>query len=94
MRLVDPGKQAKLVRENDPYNTMLKGATASGAVRKAYSTALFSLSEIAFDREQRHAAVSYSFWCGGLCGHGYTLIFEKIGNGWKKTDRHCGGWIS
>jgi hypothetical protein len=94
MRLVDPGKQAKIVRNNYPSKTIRKGKPVDSAVDRAFSTALFSLSEIAFDKERRHAAVSYSVWCGSLCGHGYTLIFEKVGSKWKKTDRICGGWIS
>jgi hypothetical protein len=94
MKLVDPGKQAKIVRNNDPSKTIRKGSSVQSSVHSAFSTALFSLSEIAFDKERRHAAVSYSFRCGSLCGHGYTLIFEKVGNEWKKTDRICGGWIS
>lgn len=94
MRLVDPDKQTQVVRENDPDKTMRKGKSVSQAVNDAFSTALFSLSEIAFDKENRHAVVSYSYWCGALCGHGSTLVFEKVGNTWKKMDRHCGGWIS
>jgi hypothetical protein len=94
MRLVDPKKQAKIVRDNDPDNTMRRGLSASNAVRRAYSTALFSLSEIAFDKEHRHAIVAYSFWCGSLCGQGSTLIFEKVGGKWKRVDHWCGGWIS
>jgi hypothetical protein len=93
-RLVDPDKQSQVVRENDPDKTMRKGKSVSEAVNEAYSTALFSLSEIAFDKEKRHAVVSYSYWCGALCGRGSTLVFEKVGNTWKEMDRHCGGWIS
>jgi len=55
---------------------------------------LFSVSEIAFDQQHNHAAVSYSFWCGSLCGNGATVIFEKIDGQWKKTNRNCGGWVS
>jgi hypothetical protein len=94
MKLVDPGKQAKIIRNNDPSKTIRKGKSVDSAVDRAFSTALFSLSEIAFDKERRHAVVSYSVWCGSLCGHGHTLIFEKVGSKWKKTDHICGGWIS
>jgi hypothetical protein len=94
MRLVDPSKQAKIVHANDPNKTIRGSKSVDKAVKDAFTTGLFSMSEIAFDKELRHAAVSYSFWCGSLCGHGATLIFEKIGNEWKKTDRHCGSWIS
>jgi hypothetical protein len=94
MKLVDPHEQATIVHDNDPDKTIRKGKSVHSAVHRAFSTALFSLSEIAFDKERRHAVVSYSLWCGSLCGHGYTLIFEKVGSKWKKTDRICGGWIS
>jgi hypothetical protein len=36
-----------------------------------------SLKEIAFDKDRHYAVVSYSFWCGSLCGHGKTMVFEK-----------------
>ncbi len=94
MRLVDQNQQAKTVHANDPSKTIGEGKSVDKAVRDAFATGLFSMSEIAFDKEHRHAVVSYSFRCGSLCGHGAMLIFEKIGNEWKKTDRHCGSWIS
>ena len=93
-RLVDPKKQENIVHDNDPDKTMGDGKSADTAVKGALGTALFSLSEIAFDRARTHAVVSYTFWCGSLCGNGATWVFEKVGNEWKKTDRNCGGWIS
>ncbi len=60
-RLVDPGKQSQVVRENDPDKTLRKGKSVSEAVHDAYSTALFLLSEIVFDKEKRHAVVSYRY---------------------------------
>ena len=94
MRLADPDKQGRIVRGNDPDRTMPAGKSVSEAVQDAFSTGLFSLSEIVFDKERAHAAVSYRFWCGFLCGNGATVVFEKVGNTWKKLDRQCGGWIS
>jgi hypothetical protein len=94
MKLVDAQKQAKIVHGNDPDKTMREGKAVDSAVKEAFATALFSMSEIAFDRDQRHAVVSYRFWCGALCGNGATLVFEKAGNEWKKTERNCGGWTS
>jgi hypothetical protein len=93
-RLVDPKRQKKIVHDNDPSKTMREGKSVDTAVKDAFGTALFSLSEIAFDEERTHAVVSYSFWCGSLCGNGATWVFEKVGNEWKKTDRNCGDWIS
>jgi len=94
MKLVDPKKQSKVVRGNDPDKTTREGKSVGSAVASAFATALFSMSEIAFDKAHRHAVVSYSFWCGALCGNGSTLVFEKTGQGWKRTDHNCGGWIS
>jgi len=94
MELVDPAKQAQIVRANDPDRTMRMGKTVHTAVRDAEATGLFSLSEIAFDRSHHYAIVRYGFWCGSLCGDGETLVFEKVGGQWKKTDRFCGRWIS
>jgi len=94
MVLVDPRSQARIVRDNDPDKSMRMGKSVDQAVRDAESAGLFSLSEIAFDREHRYAIVSYSFWCGSLCGNGATLVLEKTGDRWKVTDRQCGGWIS
>lgn len=93
MRIVDPKTQARIVHSNDPDKTMRKGKTVKEAVEAAFTTGLFSMSEIAFDREHHFAAVRYSFWCGSLCGHGSTLVFEKVNGNWRKV-RNCGGWVS
>lgn len=94
MRLVDPKQQGKIARANDPSKTIRGGKSVDRAVRDAFDTALFSMSEIAFDKEHRYAVVSYSFWCGSLCGNGATLVFEKVGGEWKKTNRNCRQWVS
>jgi len=94
MKLVDPKKQTRIVHSNDPSNTIRKGAPVQGAVENAFSTALFSMSEIAFDKERRFAVVSYMFWCGSLCGQGSTLVFEKVKGHWRNANRSCGSWIS
>jgi hypothetical protein len=93
MRLVDPKTHAKIVRSNDPSNTIRKGKPVKDAVAAAFTTGLFSMSEIAFDNEHQFAAVRYSFWCGSLCGHGSTLVFQKVNGEWRKL-RNCGGWVS
>jgi hypothetical protein len=93
MRIVDPKTHARIVRANDPSNTIRKGEPVKDAVEAAFATGLFSMSEIAFDKEHHFAAVRYSFWCGSLCGHGSTLIFEKVNGEWRNA-RNCGGWVS
>ncbi len=94
VRLVDADKQSAIVQSNDPTKSIRGGKSVKTAVNGAFSTALFSLSEIAFDNEHRRALVSYSFVCGSLCGSGGVWLFEKIGGVWKKSERVCGGWIS
>jgi hypothetical protein len=83
-KLVDPKKLTTVVQSNDP----------SRPIRRDQPVALFSMSEIAFDKEHRFGVVSYRFWCGNLCGNGSTLVFEKINGEWRNANRKCGGWIS
>ena len=99
--LVDPDDQEKKVAENDPQKLMHKAIDGEAvtdkqldeSLKKAFASGLFTLTEIIFDKEHRHAMVAYSFFCGGLCGHGNTVILEKTGHGWKLS-KWCGGWIS
>jgi hypothetical protein len=91
-RLVDPDSDASPIR--DPEEGMRKGESIQAAVDKAFDSGLLSLSQIAFDKEHRHAVVSYEFYCGSLCGSGLTVIFEKVGGEWKQADQTCGGFIS
>jgi hypothetical protein len=94
MTLVDPKKQARIVHSNDPSNTISKGKPIENAVADAFATALFSMSEIGFDKDHRFGVVSYHFWCGSLCGNGSTIVFEKIDGVWKNANRDCGRWVS
>ena len=94
MALVDPKKQAKIVHSNDPSDTIRKGKSVNNAVTDAFATALFSMSEIAFDKEHHFAVVSYTFWCGSLCANGSTIVFENVDGVWKNANRNCGGWVS
>ena len=92
--LVDADKQAVIVHSNDPNNSIREGKSVEIAVNVAFSTGLFSMTEIAFDKEQRRALVSYSFVCGSLCGSRGVWLFERVDGVWKKSERACGGWIS
>ena len=76
--LVDSDRQQAAIKENDPQNLMRKAIDdhqkitdeqLDHSIKSAFDTGLFTLSEIAFDREHRRAAVNYSFVCGGLCGN-------------------------
>lgn len=92
-RLVNSKKHLRIARANDPEKTISQGKPVEDAVRHAFITGLFSMSEIAFDKEHRYAAVSYSFWCGSLCGNGATVVFEKVNGVWRDAS-NCGNWIS
>lgn len=88
VRLVSPAD-----KENNSGRRNTQG-TGAGAATDAPKAASLSVSEIAFDKEHRHAVVTYAMWCGSLCGDGATLVFEKTATGWKKANRRCGNWVS
>jgi hypothetical protein len=100
--LVDPDRQERKIEESDPQKLM-KRAIDDGekvtdkqlkdSLKDAFVSGLFTLTEIMFDKQHRSAVVAYSFVCGGLCGHGNTLIMKKVGQEWRVSKR-CGGWIS
>jgi hypothetical protein len=102
MVLVDPDHQNKVVDKNDPGNA-IHGAVKKGeplsdkqveeSVKQAFSTGLFTFSEIVFDKDHTHAALWYSFHCGALCGHGNTIVLKKTDGKWSVA-KVCGGWIS
>jgi hypothetical protein len=92
-RIVNADEQNKIIDQNDPIRTIPQSKSVDEAVRDAYSSGLLSLSEIVFDKAHKHAVMQYRFDCGSLCGNGATLVFEKIGEEWKRT-RTCGQWIS
>jgi hypothetical protein len=94
IRIVDADKQRTAIRTNDPHNGMAAGKSLEKAVNDAFRRGLFSMSEIAFDRDHREALVIYRFVCGSLCGSGGTWLFEKANGVWKRIDRVCGGWVS
>jgi hypothetical protein len=93
--LVNPDHQEALIKENDPQRTIMKeNQPVKDAVETAFASGLLTLSEVAFDKSHNYAVMSFSFVCGGLCGHGETLVFEKIEGKWVRTKRSCGSWIS
>lgn len=47
------------------------------AVRNADGIVVFSLSRIAYSADGNRAAVSYSAYCGGLCGAGAVLVLTR-----------------
>jgi len=94
IRLVDAENQFVAIQTNDPHHGMAAGKSIQKAVDDAFSSGLFSVSEISFDRDHRQALVSYSFVCGSVCGSAGTWLLEKVDGIWKRTNRVCGGWVS
>jgi hypothetical protein len=91
---VDPEKQHKAIEESDPNNAIRRGQDVKIAVDAGFTAGLLTLSEVAFDKKHQHAAMSFSFVCGGLCGHGGTIVFKKENGKWKESKRQCSSWIS
>ena len=94
VRLVDRKKQSQKVKENDPGNAIREGRKVDDAVRQGFANGLLTMSEVVFDKKHRHAYMTFSFVCGGLCGHGGTVSFKKVGDKWRQEENQCGGWIS
>ena len=92
VRLVDPEKQAKIIKRNDPERTIQAGSPVHDAVAGAFQTGMLTFSEIVFDKSHTHAVLRYTFWCGKLCGHGGSLVYKKDKE-WT-LDHLCGNWIS
>jgi len=90
---VDPDAQGHQVREHDPGNAIRDGKPVDNAVSEGFEHGLFTLGEIRFNRDHTRAVVSFSFWCGSLCGHGNTMLLEKKNGAWKQK-KQCGGWVS
>ena len=61
VRLVDANTQIKIVKANGPRTWMRRGKSAKEAVNDAFTTGLFSVSEIAFDAQHRKALLMYTF---------------------------------
>jgi hypothetical protein len=80
--LIDGELKKKRIREEEAQD-----------IARSSDNGILTLSEIVFDRNHRYAVVSYSYYCGTLCGQGSTLILKKSGEEWKTTGG-CGSWIS
>ena len=93
-RLVDPKKQLKIIRKNDPDRTISAGKPVRDAVETAFGTGILTLSEVVFDQGHENAVLSFSFYCGQLCAHGETIVLHKENGQWKRSNRTCRGWIS
>jgi hypothetical protein len=90
VKLVDPAKH----QIEDPEDGIRKGQSVDNAVNQGFDAALMTLSEIMFDSSRTHAALSYSFHCGRLCGNGGTVLYKRKAGKWVASKRSCGSWIS
>lgn len=102
MVLVDPHQQAQVVKENDPQKLIMgtidshqrvSDSDLSKSVQTAFSTGLFTFSEIVFNKKHTRAALQYGFVCGGLCGNGSTVVLKKVRGKWK-VGKVCSFWMS
>jgi len=78
--LVDP-RHHKI---SDPQKAIEHGTNVGEAVANGFEAGIWNVSEIAFDSGHQHAIFRYIFYCGSLCGHGGTAVYEKTSNGWTE----------
>jgi hypothetical protein len=90
VRLVDP----KTWKIRDPGPAISGGKPTDNAVNDGFAAGLMTFFRPIYDQEHRVAIFSYSFVCGGLCGGGGGVIFEKTASEWKQRGMPCGGWVS
>jgi hypothetical protein len=87
-KLVDDAQQAAI------RQAITQGMSATTVGQLTLQANLLQVSEIAFDKDHRFAAIRYTFSCGALCGKGGVVIFETFADGWRNANRPCAGWIS
>jgi len=90
VKLVDPAKW----HLRDPGLAIPSGKLTAKAVSDGFAAGLLTFSRTIFDEGHKVAVFTYSFVCGGLCGGGGGIIFDKTESGWKQRDLPCGGWVS
>jgi hypothetical protein len=94
IQLVDSAQQQTLISETDQSRTIREGSSVDSAVESAFSAGLLKLSEVVFAVGRGFAVMEFSFFCGSLCGHGGTLVFERSGQEWKRSDRSCHSYVN
>lgn len=102
MVLVDPERQADVIRKNDPQNALKNAdkdhqppsdSDLDQSLKTAFSTQLFSFSEIVFNKQHTRAILDYGSVCGWLCGGGATVILKKVQGQWNVGET-CSIWMS
>jgi len=57
--------------------------------------AIYTFSDVFFNRTQTIAVVYATTWCGITCGNGGWRVFEKSANGdWAEALANCGIWVA
>lgn len=74
-------------------NSVAQGEFHEADLHRAFVHALYSFSQIRFDKDERLALLTFSHVCGELCGSGSTILMKKDANGWKVM-KACRQWIS
>lgn len=90
IHIVDPEDQAAQVRIHDPGMNISSESDIDRAVADAFEAGLLQVSEVGFDVTGQHAILTFSFTCGGLCGHSGTALFDRVGDRWVWSQRSCG----
>ncbi|MDP9087771.1 MAG: hypothetical protein M3O26_03410, partial [Pseudomonadota bacterium] len=73
VKLVDPAKW----HLRDPGLAIPSGKPTAKAVSDGFAAGLLTFSRTIFDEGHKVAVFTYSFVCGGLCGGGGGVIFDK-----------------
>jgi hypothetical protein len=95
IRSVDKARQNEVIDRREPSAAIQRGVTdIDRLVRDAFETGMLSLSGVSFDSSGRYALLSYGFRCGGLCGHGGTVVLERKSGRWKPSEFACRDWDS
>jgi hypothetical protein len=85
---------ADKVSPRDPEDAIRNGKSVDEALRQDFAAGVLTLSEVVFNADHTKALLSYSFYCGSLCGHGGAMLFEKHSGQWDKGKPVCGSWVS
>lgn len=95
VRVVDPQAQANQVRIHDPDANIANLSDIDHAVDEAFNAGLLQVSDVGFDLTGQHAIFTYSFRCGMLCGHGGTVLLDRVDGRWIWSHKSCGSeWMS
>lgn len=94
VRLVESEQQRSIVSRTDPSHTIPEGESVDTAVEIAFSAGLLEMSEVVFSIGHSFAVMQFRFSCGSLCGNGGTLVFDRSGQKWKRSERSCHSYIN